>query len=68
GYGSKSGKIQIIESKGDRFSTLWIDQKGLFWFRKGLLLEITKPWSKSQVWHFSESDEWLTVTRGKNSN
>ncbi|KAI3879303.1 hypothetical protein MKX03_024278 [Papaver bracteatum] len=68
GYGNKSGKIQIIETKGDRFSTLWINQKGLSWFLKGLLSEISKPWSKSQVWKFSDMDEWLTVTRGRNNN
>ncbi|KAI3878478.1 hypothetical protein MKX03_007258, partial [Papaver bracteatum] len=68
GYGIKSGKIQIIETKGDRFSTLWINQKGLSWFLKGLLSEISKPWLKSQVWQFSDLDEWLTVTRGRNNN
>ncbi|KAI3889888.1 hypothetical protein MKX03_017811, partial [Papaver bracteatum] len=68
GYGNKSGKIQIIETKGDRFSTLWINQKGLSWFLKVLLSEISKPWSKSQVWKFSDMDEWLTVTRGRNNN
>ncbi|KAI3961662.1 hypothetical protein MKW92_038484 [Papaver armeniacum] len=68
GYGSKSGKFQIIESKGDRFSTLWVNQKGLCWFRKVLSLEITKTWSKSQIWQFTDSDDWLTVSRGKNNN
>ncbi|KAI3942060.1 hypothetical protein MKW92_047576 [Papaver armeniacum] len=68
GFGSKSGKIQIIESKGERFSTLWVNYKGLDWFRKGLMLEITKSWSKSQSWHFNDSDEWLSATRGRNNN
>ncbi|KAI3843069.1 hypothetical protein MKX03_018324 [Papaver bracteatum] len=68
GFGSKSGKTQIIEAKGDRFSTLWINQKGLSWFRNGLLAEISKSWSKSQVWQMSDLDEWLTVTRGRNNN
>ncbi|KAI3838232.1 hypothetical protein MKX03_025940, partial [Papaver bracteatum] len=67
GFGSKSGKFQLIESKGDRFSTLWINQKGLSWFRNGLKAEIKKVWSKAQSWKFNDSDEWLISPRGKNS-
>lgn len=47
---------------------LWISEKGLSWFRKGVISEISKSWSKSQAWQFSDSEDWLTVTRGRNTN
>ncbi|KAI3994374.1 hypothetical protein MKX01_012631 [Papaver californicum] len=66
GFGSKSGKIQVIEARGEFFSKLWISSKGFEWFRKGLKVEISKVWSKSQSWYFQLSDEWLSVTKGRN--